>query len=108
MPGKTVTVIIDRPMDSAHPQHPDMVYPVNYGYIPGTLAPDGEPEDAYVLGVEQPISAFTGQIIARIHRENDIEDKWVVAPAGMTFTAQQIRDAIDFQERYFISTIRLL
>ena len=29
------TAVIDRPMGTAPPRHPDMIYPVNYGYIPG-------------------------------------------------------------------------
>ena len=108
MLGKIVTVIIDRPMGSAHPQYPALIYPVNYGYIPGTMAADGEPEDAYVLGLDHPVFQFTGRVIAEIHRENDVEDKWVVAPEGAAFTARQIRDAVDFQEHYFNSTVRLL
>ena len=103
-----VNVIIDRPMGSVHPKYPSLVYPVNYGYIPGTLAPDGEPEDAYVLGVNEPLDTFTGCVIAQICREDDVEDKWVVAPAGATFTVEQIQSAVSFQEKYFHSTIRLL
>ena len=45
MPGEIVTVIVDRPMGTFHPNHPDLYYPVNYGYIPGTMAPDGEEEE---------------------------------------------------------------
>ena len=108
MKSATVTVIIDRPLGSFHPNHPDLFYPVNYGYIPGTLAPDGEEQDAYLLGVEEPVDTFTGRIIALIHREDDVEDKWVVAPEGMTFTQEQIRSAVHFQEQFFRSSIRLL
>jgi inorganic pyrophosphatase len=103
-----VTVIVDRPMGSAHPQHPDMIYPINYGYLPDTLAPDGEPEDAYIMGVEVPVNTFAGHIIAQIHRENDIEDKWVVAPQGCCFTEDEIRTATHFQEQFFKTKIRLL
>lgn len=103
-----VTVIIDRPLGNCHPKHPDLYYPVNYGYIPGIMAPDGEEQDAYVLGVRDPIAEFTGRIIAVIHREDDIEDKWVAAPEGMTFTVEEIRKLTLFQEQYFKSDIRLL
>jgi len=108
MQKSIVTVIVDRPMGTFHPNHPDLYYPVNYGYIPGTIAPDGEEEDAYILGVDHPVSTFTGKIIAQILREDDIEHKWVVAPEGVTFTEEQIRAAVHFQEQYFKSTIRLL
>ena len=33
MIGATVTVTVDRPLGSYHPEHKDMYYPVNYGYI---------------------------------------------------------------------------
>ena len=38
--GKEVKVIIDRPLGSCHPKF-DMIYPINYGYIPNTVAGDG-------------------------------------------------------------------
>ena len=44
---------------------------------------------------------FTGEVIAIIHRRNDIEDKWVVAPKGMKFTVDEIKNQVYFQEKYF-------
>ena len=44
--GKMVTVTVDRPLGSFHPNHPDLYYPVNYGYVAGIPAPDGEDQDA--------------------------------------------------------------
>ena len=108
MLGKIVTITVDRPMGSFHPEHPDLFYPVNYGYIPGTVAGDGEEEDVYILGVDHPVSIFTGQLIAKLHRRDDVEDKWVVAPEGTSFSDEQIRAAVHFQEQYFHSNIRLL
>ena len=104
----TVTVTVDRPLGNCHPNHPDLYYPVNYGYIKGIPAPDGEDQDAYVLGIKVPLSEFTGKVIAVIHREDDIEDKWVVAPENMTFTESEIRSLTDFQEQYFTISIKLL
>lgn len=101
MIGKTVTVTVDRPLGSLHPKHPDICYPVNYGYIEGIFAPDGEEQDAYILGIDCPVKEFTGKIIAIIHRKNDAEDKWVVAPEGVTFTENQIYTATHFQEQFF-------
>ena len=108
MIGQIVTISVDRPLGSYHPEHPDIYYPINYGYIKGTIAPDGEEEDAYILGVNEPVSEFTGRVIALIHRENDIEDKWIVAPDGMVFTVDEIREATFFLEKYFKSEILLL
>ena len=105
MLGKTVTVTVDRPLGSYHPEHKDMYHPINYGYIEGIIAPDGEEQDAYILGVGTPVSQFTGRIIAVIHRFDDIEEKWVVAPEGMSFTKDEIAEAVRFQEQYFQTEI---
>lgn len=40
---------MDRPLGTKHPKH-GWEYPVNYGYIPGTVSGDGEELDAYILG----------------------------------------------------------
>lgn len=98
-----VTARIDRPLGTAHPKHPDIVYPVNYGEVVGVLSPDGDWQDAYILGVDVPLERFTGQRIAVIHRRNDVETKWVLAPEGMTFSAEEIMAAMHFQEQYFDS-----
>ena len=86
MIGKTVRVVVDRPLGSYHPKHKDIYYSVNYGYIEGIMAPDGEEQDAYILGVDVPVKEFEGKIIAIIYREDDIEEKWVVAPKNSAFT----------------------
>ncbi len=104
----TVTVTIDRPLGSRHPKHPDILYTVNYGYVEGIPAPDGDWQDVYVLGVDKPLDRFTGRVIALVRRRDDVEDKWVAAPEGLRFTAEEIRAATYFQERYFDAEVRLL
>ena len=101
MIGKIVKVIIERPIGSRHPKYKNTVYPVNYGYIKGIIAGDGEEQDAYVLGVEHAVKAFTGRVIAVIHRDDDVEEKWVVAPDGVCFSEEEIRKQVHFQEQYF-------
>lgn len=105
--GQTVTVAVDRPLGSFHPEHRDMYYPVNYGYIKGIIAPDGEEQDAYILGVNEPVDEFTGKIIAVIHRYDDVEEKWVIAPEDMSFTKEEIWERVCFQEKYFRSEIKI-
>lgn len=105
MIGREVKVTVDRPMGSVHPKHKDMRYPINYGYVDGIIAPDGEEQDAYILGVDEPVKEFTGRVIAVIHRNDDVEEKWVVAPEGMNFSAEEIMELVSFQEQYFKSEI---
>ena len=103
--GQLVTVTVDRPMGSYHPKHPDLYYPINYGYIQGVMAPDGEEQDAYLLGVDRPVHSFTGRVIALVHRRDDVEEKWVVAPEGMSFSREEIWAQISFQEQFFQSEL---
>ena len=105
MIGKTVKVIIDRPLGSFHPEYKNLQYTVNYGYIPNTMAGDGEEQDAYVLGIDEPVKEFTGKVIAVIRRKNDVECKWVVAPKEKIYTKEDIRKAVYFQEQYFETEI---
>ncbi len=102
--GKKVNVKIDRPMGSKHPKW-EFIYPVNYGYIPGVKAPDGDELDAYVLGVFEPIKKFTGKCIAVIHRTDDDDDKLIVIPENITYNDDQIKTLTKFQERFFESVI---
>ena len=101
MIGSVVTVKVDRPLGSRHPKHRNILYPINYGYIEGIIAGDGEELDAYILGVDKPVEQFTGRVIAIIHRLNDVEDKLVVAPEGVSFDKEQIAKLTFFQEQYF-------
>lgn len=105
--GTQVTVTVDRPLGSYHPKHKDMYYPINYGYIEGIMAQDGEEQDAYILGVNEPVDRFTGEVIEIIHRKDDVEEKWVVAPADMTFTKEEIMQQVHFQEQYFDISITI-
>ena len=98
-----ITARIDRPLGSRHPKNLDMIYPVNYGEVVGVMASDGDWQDVYVLGVNEPLSTFTGRRIAVIHRRDDVETKWVLAPEGVTFTEAEIMAAVHFQEQYFDS-----
>lgn len=103
--GQIVTVIVDRPKGSRHPKHPQTVYPIHYGYIPNLTGGDGAPQDAYLMGVDHPISEYCGKVIGIVRRLNDREDKLVVAPADTHFHQAEIESAVHFQERYFRTRI---
>ena len=104
--GKTVDAVIDRPIGYVHcTKGIELHYTVNYGYLPGVMGGDGEEQDVYVLGVDEPITHFTGRIIGAIRRSDDNEDKLVAAPEGTVFSREQIREKVHFVEKYFESTI---
>ncbi|MDY6408027.1 MAG: inorganic diphosphatase [Pseudomonadota bacterium] len=97
---KNVRVIMDRPLGSKHPKH-GFEYLTNYGYIPDTISGDGEELDAYVLGVDKPLTEFQGTCIAIIHRTNDDDDKLIVVPNGVNLTDDEIEKMVSYQEKWF-------
>lgn len=101
-----VQVVIDRPI--GYQDSFGNVYPINYGYVEGVLGGDGEEQDVYILGVTEPIKQFEGEKIAVIHREDDVEEKWVAVPKGVCMSVEQIAKAVHFIEQYFDSSIEML
>jgi inorganic pyrophosphatase len=58
--GATVEGHVDRPLGTAHPDYPTMVYPINYGYVDGIMAEDDEEQDVYILGSDKPLTTYKG------------------------------------------------
>jgi inorganic pyrophosphatase len=106
--GQIVTIGIDRPIGYVHVKEKySLTYKINYGYIPGVLGGDGEELDVYLLGMDHPVEEYTARIIGIVHRENDVEDKLVAAPIGVRFTAEEIYEAVRFQEQYYDTEIEI-
>lgn len=103
--GKNVNVKVDRPIGSSHPKYPDIIYLVNYGFVPNTVSGDGEELDCYILGEYKPLKEYKGKCIAVIHRLNEDDDKLIIVPENKTFTDSEIRSLTDFQEMYYESII---
>lgn len=66
------TPVIDRPRDSRHPTYDSIVYPIDYGYLPGTLGSDGEPVDVFVGTAP---TGLVGAILTVDFRRKDREVK---------------------------------
>ncbi len=105
--GRTVHVVVDRPLGSHHPEDPGLAYELNYGYIPGTTAPDGEPIDVYVIDVDEPISECDAEVIAVIRRRDDVEDKLVARVGEEEFSADEVGAMTAFQERWFDTVVEM-
>ena len=98
--NKVVKVNVDRKLGSKHPKY-NYIYPINYGYVPGTISGDGEELDCYIIGVFDPVLEFEGRCIAIIKRINDNDDKLIIAPKVKDFCDDAIEALIEFQERFF-------
>ena len=106
MLGRTVRVTIDRPAGSRHPEHPDLVYPIPYGFLRGMISRDGEPVDAYCPGFENAPTC-EGTVAAVVRRDDDAEEKLIVTPPDARLTPAELWDAVRFTERFFRSVLLL-
>lgn len=98
MIGSKVKVYIDRPIGY---NHDGIEFSLNYGYIKELTALDDEYQDAYILGIDEPIKECEGKVIAIINRKDDIEDKLVVTISDNEYSNEEINRLVDFQEKYF-------
>ena len=63
---------IDRAYRSAHPDFPSIVYPIDYGYVNGTMAGDGHEVDVFVGSAQR---GLVGTMVTTDHRRGDREFK---------------------------------
>ena len=97
--GEKFTVKITRPIGSGYPSNEDIKYDVNYGEVIDVLDAYGEPQEAYILGINKPIEEFSGRLIAIIHRLNDVKNNWVIA--DKFYTKEEIYEKVKSIEQYF-------
>jgi inorganic pyrophosphatase len=68
-------LVIDRPACEPHPDPPEIIYPLDYGYIPDTVSTDGEPIDCFVGTGNQ---GLVGALLTTDYREGDREAKLLI------------------------------
>jgi inorganic pyrophosphatase len=85
----TSQIVIDRPQGSTHPRYAEMVYPLDYGYLSGTLAMDGGGVDVWVgsQGGRRPV-AVIGTV--------DLEKRDVELKILLGCTEAEARLVLDF------------
>lgn len=90
-------IVIDRPQGSAHPRYPDLVYPLNYGYLEGTTSTDNDAIDVWVgsaggHGTSQSApKAITALILTADLVKNDVEVK-----IALDCTDEEIQTILSF------------
>ncbi|MCR5804266.1 MAG: DUF3592 domain-containing protein [Clostridia bacterium] len=90
--GDTVTITVDHPLGSRDKK---LYYPVNYGYIKGFAGGI----KAYILGIEDPVKEFTGEVVGIVRREDDTKRTLVVSHKDSLYTAEQVMHRIKFNEK---------
>lgn len=66
---------VDRPRDTAHPDYPEIVYPMDYGYVNATAATDAQELDAFI-GTGS--GGLVGLLLTADYRKGDCEAKLLV------------------------------
>jgi inorganic pyrophosphatase len=69
----TSTLTIDRPKGSRHPKVQEAIYPIDYGYLEGTTAADGEGIDVWLGSIRPP--AIVGVVCTVDQKKRDTEVK---------------------------------
>jgi inorganic pyrophosphatase len=94
----TSQIVIDRPKGSRHPQLPDVIYPVAYGYLRGTTASDGEGIDIWVGSLEP--KRITGVVCTFDLRKRDAEVKLLLG-----CTSDEKNDILSFLNKGLMAAV---
>lgn len=85
----TSQVEIDRPKDSAHPRFPNMIYPLDYGYLPGTTTVDGG-------GIDLFRGSLAGSTLDAVALTVDLEKRDAEIKLLLGCTEAEMQLALDF------------
>lgn len=76
---KTSQIVIDRPKGSAHPRFPEIIYPLDYGYLEGTSSADQDGVDVWIGSLwagDTEKSPFLHEIVVTVDLfKRDVEIK---------------------------------
>ena len=72
----TSAVVVDRPRGSRHPRVSVAVYPLDYGYLEGTVAGDGDGIDVWIGSIRP--AAVTGVVCTVDSEKRDAEVKVLI------------------------------
>ena len=82
-------IVIDRPRGKAHPNFPDLIYPLDYGYVEGTLAADGD-------GIDVWIGPLEGRALTGILYTYDIVDRDAEIKLLLGCTDDEVGEILNF------------
>lgn len=95
---KSQKIIIDRPKDKPHPKWPEMIFPLDYGYLEGTSSMDGGGIDLW-LG-SAPHRELTAIAVTVDIKKKDAEIKLIIG-----CTEKETKIIEEFHNRYYQSGI---
>ena len=105
--GKKIKIEFDRPLGSKHPKF-GFKYPINYGFVPGVIAGDGDELDVYYISADKPLKRIEGVCIGYVHRFDDDDEDKLIATDGSKLDKEEIEKQLEFQEKWFKHEIILV
>jgi inorganic pyrophosphatase len=70
------SMILDRPRGRAHPRYPDLIYPLDYGYLENTSASDADGIDVWIGSKDE--KRLTGILCTFDRLKRDAEIKLLI------------------------------
>jgi inorganic pyrophosphatase len=90
-------VEIDRRKGTDHPRYPGWAYPLDYGFVPGTVGGDGKEIDVFCGSDE---SGLTAALVVRHDGQEEIKLLWNTTPT-------EIQAAFDFlADEMYVKIVR--
>jgi inorganic pyrophosphatase len=94
----TSEIVIDRPKGTRHPRYPEVVFPVDYGYLKDTVAADGNEIDVWSgTAAHRKLTAIAATVDIL---KKDTEIKLIVG-----CTEAEIMTIKDFHNNQYMSAI---
>lgn len=94
----TSRIVIDRPAGTVHPKYPDLIFPLDYGYLEGTSAGDGNEIDVWSGGAGHKILVAVACTVDVLKKDTEI--KLIIGCTG-----EDIAVIEDFYNSDFMSAI---
>ena len=96
---RTNAIVVDRPKGTAHPRHPKLIYPFDYGYLENTSAGDGDGIDVWMGSSKD--KTLTGILCTFDRLKRDAEIKLLIGCTSED--VQTIRQFNESMQTLFIS-----
>ena len=88
----TNSITVDRPKGAAHPRYPDLIYPLDYGYLENTSAGDGDRIDVWIGSLDN--ETLTGILCTFDKLKQDAEIKLLLG-----CTSEDVQTIRHFNDR---------
>ena len=69
----TSEIVVDRAQGTSHPRLPELIYPLDYGYLAGTTSGDGQGIDVWIGGLDEQKVTGIACTVDRCKRDTEIK-----------------------------------